>query len=215
MKQKNIAEDEAQVVHAAPVIETKVEVKEKELTEAEKEIFYDYAMCYLLDYEDVEKSIEILNMLEEDSLAKDYGILLKQMQRRTLADTQFLDLLTRLEKECDKGGKAGYYLALAKGYEVLGTEKSQIEVERLYKKCLYQPELSYSPFWEEKNYDVLLRTKLIEMKCRNPEVDRNICAQTVQELVEEEPEIRNSDEFKLLQKKYEIVFEEDKVCVKK
>ena len=53
------------------------------------------------------------------------------------------------------------------------------------------------------------------MQCANPETDRQICAQTIQEFLQEIPEIAEEPEFIKLKEEYEIKVEGEEVWVGK
>lgn len=61
----------------------------------------------------------------------------------------------------------------------------------------------------------LLRIQYIRMQCANPETDRQICAQTIQEFLQEIPEIAEEPEFIKLKEEYEIKVEGEEVWVGK
>ncbi len=204
-----------EVVQPEPKVETKIEVIEKELAEEEKQVFYDLALCYLLDYNDPKRSMEVFQLLREDMIANDYASLMSQIQLKTWDDSRIYELLQSLEEKSDQIGNAGHYLALIKGYEILDLEYANIEKERLVKKCLYEEQCVSIPYWEEKQYGTSLRIWLMKMKCADPSIPREVCGKYIQELLTEMPNLKETREFKVLQKEYEITFEEDKVCVKK
>lgn len=204
-----------EVTTIPPIVETKVEVKEKELSKEEKQAFYELGLCYLLDYEDADKSKEVFSLLENDELANDYACLVGQLKNKTLDDDKLYALLKELEERNEEVGSKGQYLAFIKGYEILEIEMAKSERERLYKKCLYEIDRDDILFWNDKKYDVVFRIELLRLKCGDPAISREACALEVQKMLEEMPELKNTEEFRKLQTEYEITFEEEKIWVKK
>lgn len=55
----------------------------------------------------------------------------------------------------------------------------------------------------------------IRLLCQDQNVDRSVCAQTIQTYLSEDPKIQEQEEFKKLQAEYEIGVEGEQVWVGK
>lgn len=119
--------------------------------------------------------------------------------------------------------KAGEPERAAEVYmQLLAAEREEISREELYKKLTL--------LWEEAGEkdkagsicrqgikelkdSVELRLLHISMQCRDAEIDREICAQTIQEYIREMPEITEEQDFQKMEQEYGIVMEGEQVWV--
>lgn len=112
--------------------------------------------------------------------------------------------------------------AIEKYKDILAQEREGSVREELYKKLtvLYEESGERNLAGEvcrqgirELKESKKLRLMYIRMQCSDETVDRNVCAQTIQEYIQELPGLKDEEEFKKLQQEYGIVLEGDSVWV--
>ncbi len=125
-----------------------------------------------------------------------------------------------LASACEKVGKLEQ--AVEAYMSLLTSENGEIPREELYKKLtLLWQELGEKDKAgsicrqgiEELEDSIELRLLHINIQCADTNLDREICAQTIQEYIREIPEITEKQEFQKLMQEYGIVMEEERVWV--
>lgn len=108
--------------------------------------------------------------------------------------------------------------------DMLQMEGTENKREAFYKKTvlLWESLEEKEKAWEccrqgirEMEDSAELRLLFIRMQCKDPSVSREICAETVKEYIQEMPEITGTEEFRKLQREYDIKMEGEEVWVGK
>lgn len=106
--------------------------------------------------------------------------------------------------------------------EMLEQETDRTVKEELYKKLVLLLEKAEKPDEagnmcrqgiEQLEESVELRIMHIKMQCADAEIEREVCAQTIQKYIRELPEIAEEQEFQKLTREYDITMEGEQVWV--
>ena len=201
MEKGGIAEKEEKLLRTLSVIE-------EEITEETAENKENYYRCLIEGYRriDSKKAAEAIIRLGNGCNPEDEAVQMELTSYMAAAYESVADMEQAVEKYKD----------------MLQWESEENFREELYKKLV----LLYEDCREKDKAGAVcrqgihelkesaeLRIMHIRMQCEDESIDRNICAQTVREYVNELPGIKNELEFKKLQQEYGIVLEGENVWV--